>query len=146
MPCSESTPIAATVRTPTSLSTPSPSPSPTDRGAGREDLARCCASNRTRRAGLRRTPTEGPCRSPALPSGARSDGPHPDRLRQRPGSQPRTAIVRPPRSAPRSSSVIVLVRSKELPLSPRLGPHPRTLIADATRSGELFEYWVHEAS
>src|SRR6185295_2642680 len=25
-------------------------------------------------------------------------------------------------------------------------PHPRTLIHDATNSGELFEYWVHEAS
>ena len=42
-------------------------------------------------------------------------------------------------------SVNVLVRSQELPLFARLGPHPRTLIADATASGELFEYWVHEA-
>ncbi len=42
-------------------------------------------------------------------------------------------------------SVNVLVRSQELPLFARLGPHPRSLIADATRDGELFEYWVHEA-
>jgi uncharacterized protein len=42
-------------------------------------------------------------------------------------------------------SVNVLVRSQELPLFSRLGPHPRTLIADAGRDGELFEYWVHEA-
>jgi uncharacterized protein YcaQ len=43
-------------------------------------------------------------------------------------------------------SVNVLVRSQELPLFARLGAHPRTLIADATLAGELFEYWVHEAS
>lgn len=42
-------------------------------------------------------------------------------------------------------SVNVLVRSQELPLFARLGAHPRTLIEDATRDGELFEYWVHEA-
>ncbi len=42
-------------------------------------------------------------------------------------------------------AVNVLVRSQELPLFARLGPHPRTLIDDATRDGELFEYWVHEA-
>ena len=43
-------------------------------------------------------------------------------------------------------SVNVLVRSQELPLFARLGRHPRSLIADATAAGELFEYWVHEAS
>ncbi|MEY2435198.1 MAG: uncharacterized protein QOF97_34 [Acidimicrobiaceae bacterium] len=43
-------------------------------------------------------------------------------------------------------SVNVLVRSQELPLFARLGPHPRSLIDDAMRDGELFEYWVHEAS
>jgi len=43
-------------------------------------------------------------------------------------------------------SVNVLVRSQELPLFARLGPHPRSFISDATAAGELFEYWVHEAS
>jgi hypothetical protein len=43
-------------------------------------------------------------------------------------------------------SVNVLVRSQELPLFARLGPHPRTMIADATRDGELFEYLAHMAS
>ena len=42
-------------------------------------------------------------------------------------------------------AVNVLVRSQELPLFSRLGPYPRSLIWDATRDGELFEYWVHEA-
>jgi uncharacterized protein YcaQ len=43
-------------------------------------------------------------------------------------------------------SVNVLVRSQELPLFARLGPHPRSYIADATERGELFEYWTHMAS
>ena len=43
-------------------------------------------------------------------------------------------------------SVNVLVRSHELPLFARLGPHPRTLIPDAVAAGELFEYWAHMAS
>ena len=42
-------------------------------------------------------------------------------------------------------SVNVLVRSQELPLFARLGPHPRDLIPKATAAGDLFEYWVHEA-
>jgi uncharacterized protein len=43
-------------------------------------------------------------------------------------------------------AVNVLVRSQELPLWARLGPHPRDLIPAAATDGELFEYWVHEAS
>lgn len=43
-------------------------------------------------------------------------------------------------------SVNVLVRSQELPLFARLGPHPRNLIPAAANDGELFEYWVHAAS
>jgi len=42
-------------------------------------------------------------------------------------------------------SVNVVVRSQELPLFARLGPHPRSLIGAASNDGELFEYWVHEA-
>jgi len=43
-------------------------------------------------------------------------------------------------------SVNVLVRSHELPLWSRLGPHPRGALEDLGRRGEAFEYWVHEAS
>jgi len=43
-------------------------------------------------------------------------------------------------------SVNVLVRSQELPLFSRLGSHRRDLISSATKSGELFEYWGHEAA
>ena len=43
-------------------------------------------------------------------------------------------------------SVNVLVRSQELPLFSRLGDHPRTLIAEATDRGEMYEYWCHAAS
>jgi uncharacterized protein YcaQ len=43
-------------------------------------------------------------------------------------------------------AVNVLVRSHELPVFARLGSHPRAFIDDAVRRGELFEYWVHEAS
>ena len=43
-------------------------------------------------------------------------------------------------------SVNVLVRSQELPLFARLGPHPRDVIPKMVAEGELFEYWAHEAS
>jgi uncharacterized protein len=43
-------------------------------------------------------------------------------------------------------SVNVLVRSQELPLFARLGPHPRTTLADAIDDGELWECWAHVAS
>jgi uncharacterized protein YcaQ len=43
-------------------------------------------------------------------------------------------------------SVNVLVRSQELPLFARLGPHPRDLLPKMCADGELFEYWAHEAS
>jgi uncharacterized protein YcaQ len=43
-------------------------------------------------------------------------------------------------------SVNVLARSQELPLFARLGPHPRTLIPEATAAKELFEFWGHEAA
>jgi uncharacterized protein len=42
-------------------------------------------------------------------------------------------------------SVNVVARSHELVLFARLGAHPRTLIDEAARAGEVFEYWVHEA-
>ena len=43
-------------------------------------------------------------------------------------------------------SVNVLVRSQELPLFARLGPHPRAMIPDAADAGEVFEYWAHVAA
>ncbi len=43
-------------------------------------------------------------------------------------------------------SVNVLTRSQELPVFARLGPHRRDLIPSMISSGELFEYWAHEAS
>jgi uncharacterized protein YcaQ len=43
-------------------------------------------------------------------------------------------------------SVNVVVRSQELPLFARLGPHRRDLIPLMTEAGDLFEYWAHEAS
>lgn len=43
-------------------------------------------------------------------------------------------------------SVNVLVRSEELPIFARVGPHPRHIVREMDRKGELFEYWVHEAS
>jgi uncharacterized protein YcaQ len=43
-------------------------------------------------------------------------------------------------------SVNVLVRSQEMPLFSRLGPHRRDLWHQAMSAGEVFEYWDHEAS
>jgi len=43
-------------------------------------------------------------------------------------------------------SVNVLVRSQELPVFARLGPHRRDLIPAMAADGELFEYWGHIAS
>jgi uncharacterized protein YcaQ len=43
-------------------------------------------------------------------------------------------------------SVNVLVRSQELPVFARLGPHRRDLIPAMAAEGELFEYWGHMAS
>jgi uncharacterized protein YcaQ len=43
-------------------------------------------------------------------------------------------------------SVNVLVRSQELPVWARIGPHPRDALPELCRRGEIFEYWAHEAS
>jgi uncharacterized protein len=43
-------------------------------------------------------------------------------------------------------SVNVLVRSQELPVFARLGPHPRDLLPAMLDDLELFEYWGHVAS
>jgi uncharacterized protein len=43
-------------------------------------------------------------------------------------------------------SVNVLVRSEEMPLFSRLGPHQRGILRAMAADGELFEYWGHEAS
>jgi uncharacterized protein YcaQ len=44
-------------------------------------------------------------------------------------------------------SVNVLTRSHELPFLARLGPYPRRALSDwLWGSGEMFEYWGHEAS
>lgn len=43
-------------------------------------------------------------------------------------------------------SVNVLVRSQEMPLFARLGPHPRGLLPRMAADVEIVEYWCHEAS
>jgi uncharacterized protein YcaQ len=43
-------------------------------------------------------------------------------------------------------SVNVCVRSQEMPLFSRLGPHPRDLWHRMGQAHEVFEYWAHEAS
>jgi uncharacterized protein YcaQ len=43
-------------------------------------------------------------------------------------------------------SVNVVVRSQELPLFARLGPHPRHLLPAMAADGEIVEYWAHMAA
>ena len=43
-------------------------------------------------------------------------------------------------------SVNVVVRSQELPLWARLGPHRRDLLGTMAAKSDLFEYWAHEAT
>ncbi|HYI63008.1 MAG TPA: crosslink repair DNA glycosylase YcaQ family protein [Acidimicrobiales bacterium] len=43
-------------------------------------------------------------------------------------------------------SINVAVRSQEMPLFARLGPHPRDLWPRLAAAGEVFEAWCHEAS
>jgi uncharacterized protein len=43
-------------------------------------------------------------------------------------------------------SINVCVRSQEMPLFSRLGPHPRDLWHRMGQAHEVFEYWAHEAS
>ena len=43
-------------------------------------------------------------------------------------------------------SVNVLVRSQELPVFARVGPHRRDLLPAMLDAGDLFEYWGHQAS
>lgn len=43
-------------------------------------------------------------------------------------------------------SVNVVARSEQLPMLARLGPHRTDLVRSMESDGELFEYWVHEAS
>ncbi|MPY96290.1 MAG: winged helix-turn-helix domain-containing protein, partial [Acidimicrobiia bacterium] len=68
-----------------------------------------------------------------LPLGARLDRRHVRRVFER------VALVQ-------LDSVNVVVRSHELPFYARLGGHDHDLVRAMQASGELFEYWGHEAS
>jgi uncharacterized protein YcaQ len=72
---------------------------------------------------------------------AQGFGPRPARatLRQVRGLFDQIAVIQ-------VDSVNVLVRSQELPVWARLGPHPRDALPELCRRGEIFEYWAHEAS